>query len=40
MRAIRFEQFGPPAEVLRLAELPTPEPPPHAHWPHTTTHAP
>ena len=28
MRAIRFEQFGPPAEVLRLAELPTPEPGP------------
>lgn len=28
MRAIRFEQFGPPAEVLHLADLPTPEPGP------------
>lgn len=28
MRGIRFEQFGPPAEVLRLVDLPAPEPGP------------
>ncbi|HMT21939.1 MAG TPA: zinc-dependent alcohol dehydrogenase family protein, partial [Promineifilum sp.] len=28
MRAIRFEQFGPPAEVLHLADVPVPEPGP------------
>jgi NADPH2:quinone reductase len=28
MRAIRFAQFGPPEEVLRLEELPLPEPGP------------
>lgn len=28
MRAIRFERFGPPAEVLRLVEMPAPEPGP------------
>lgn len=28
MRAVRFERFGPPAEVLHLAEMPAPEPGP------------
>ena len=28
MRAIRFEQFGPPADVLRLEDVPLPEPRP------------
>lgn len=28
MRAIRFDRFGPPGEVLRLEELPRPEPGP------------
>lgn len=28
MRAIRFERFGPPAEVLSLTEMPPPEPGP------------
>jgi NADPH:quinone reductase-like Zn-dependent oxidoreductase len=28
MRAIRFERFGPPAEVLHLMDVPTPEPGP------------
>jgi NADPH2:quinone reductase len=26
MQAIRFEQFGEPAEVLRLSDVPLPEP--------------
>lgn len=29
MKAIRFEQFGEPAEVLRVVDLPTPEPGPN-----------
>jgi NADPH:quinone reductase-like Zn-dependent oxidoreductase len=28
MRALRFHRFGPPAEVLRIDDLPTPEPGP------------
>ena len=30
MKAIRFEQFGEPAEVLRVVDVPTPEPGPGA----------
>lgn len=29
MRVLRFEKFGPPADVLHLEDLPTPQPRPN-----------